>query len=221
MLSKILRGAAAPVVERFDWYTGTIAARPTAPAGCPDAGGATEKSPGDRRMAELQEQLEQRVGEAHQAGFREGEAEGRRQASAAVHPVLEKLAHTIEEIAGLRPRLLRESEADLVELSVGIARRILHRELSVDPGALQGLVGGALAKLASQEISRVRVHPELEIALTSCLQHAGQGGLQVTADPTLARGGIVLETSRGKLDASVETQLSEIERGLADLLPEE
>jgi flagellar assembly protein FliH len=40
----------------------------------------------------------------------------------------------------------------------------------------------------------------------------------VTPDPGLERGAAVLETARGELDASIETQLAEIERGFADLV---
>jgi flagellar biosynthesis/type III secretory pathway protein FliH len=36
----------------------------------------------------------------------------------------------------------------------------------------------------------------------------------------LERGAILVETARGKLDASLETQLAEIGRGLTDRLPE-
>jgi flagellar assembly protein FliH len=41
--------------------------------------------------------------------------------------------------------------------------------------------------------------------------------VEVLADANLAPGGVILESSRGLLDASVDTQLAEIERGFADL----
>ena len=47
----------------------------------------------------------------------------------------------------------------MVQLSLAIARRMLRRELAVDPDALHGLVLAALEKLQAQEICRVRVHP--------------------------------------------------------------
>jgi flagellar assembly protein FliH len=219
MLSRILRGADGPRVERFGWpHVGAAfppAAGPKAPGGAPEESAASA-----RRIAELEQQIERRATEARQAGMREGEAAGRAQAAAEVRPLIEKLAHTIEEIARLRPQLLRDAEADLVELSVAIARRILRRELSVDPGALEGLIKGALDKLASQEICRIRVHPELEPGIRKCLEREGRSGIQVVSDGTLERGGILLETARGKLDASLETQLAEIGRGLVDRLPQ-
>jgi flagellar assembly protein FliH len=171
-----------------------------------------------RRIAELEQQIERRAREGRENGYREGEASGRAQAAAAVQPVLDRLARAIQEIAELRPQILRDSTAELVDLSLAVARRILHRELSVDPAALEGLVAGSLQKVAGQEIGRIRIHPELEAGVRQALARQGRGGLALVADATLERGGILIETQRGKLDASIETQLGEIGRGLADRL---
>jgi flagellar assembly protein FliH len=148
------------------------------------------------------------------AGFREGEAAGRAQAQAAVGPVLERLTRSIEELASLRPRLREQAEAELIRLAVAIARRVVRRELTLDPDAIAGLVKAALAQLAVHEVIRVRVHPEHEAAVRTCLA----GDVEVTGDAALERGSAVFETVRGSLDASAETQLAEIERGLTDRL---
>jgi flagellar assembly protein FliH len=223
MLSKILRVTEEALVEQIRWPKAGAPGKPLtgrearggSPSDARDDGGQAA-----RRIAELEEQVERRATQARQEGFREGEAAGRSRAAVEAQPALEKLARSIEEIARLRPRLLRESEAELVELAMGIARRILRRELSVDAEALQGLVKGALEKLSAREICRIRAHPELEPGIRRCLERESQSGIQVIGDATLERGGILVETSRGKLDASLETQLAEIGRGLADRLPE-
>jgi flagellar assembly protein FliH len=163
--------------------------------------------------------LEERLKEAHAAGIREGEAAGRNRAAAELHPVIERLAHAIEEISGLRARLRREAEADLVRLALAIARRILRRELAIDPDAIHGLVLGALEKLQSQEICRVRVHPAHAGLLSGCLrQMAPAAPVEVLPDPSREPGTVIFETEQGSLDASVESQLREIERGLSDRL---
>lgn len=163
--------------------------------------------------------IEQRLREAHSAGLREGEEAGQRLAAAELQPVIERLVRSIDEISGLRPRLRREAERDVVQLALAIARRILARELSVDPDAMRGLVLGALERLRSHEISRVRVHPAQEPVVTACLrQTITDRTVEVIADPACERGAVVFETERGSLDASVESQLQEIERGLTDRL---
>ena len=220
MLSKILSAAAGSAAPRLTWPS--AAGQSPAPGAnatpAEDAGGRNARDV--QRIAELEQQVERGAREAREAGSREGQAAGRAQAAAELQPVLERLARGIQEIAGLRPQLMREAAADLVELAGAIARRVLHRELSVDPGALEGLVGGALRKLTGQEICRVRIHPELEAGVRQALAREGRGGLPLIADATLERGAILIETARGKLDASLETQLAEIGRGLADRLPE-
>jgi flagellar assembly protein FliH len=171
-----------------------------------------------KRMAELQQEAERRARESYAAGMRDGEAAGRARAAAEVQPVIERLGRSINEVAGLRPRLRAEAEADLVRLSLAIARRVLRRELAIDPEALHGLVLGALEKLQGREITRVHVHPSHAALITGCLRQISAGGVEIVPDPAREPGAIVFETQRGNLDASIESQLQEIERGLTDLL---
>ena len=169
--------------------------------------------------AELEALWEQRVKEARAAGFREGETTGRSRAAAEAQPVMERLARSIEEIAQLRGRLRREAEADMLQLSLAIARRVLRRELAIDPEAMHGLVLAALEKLQVQEICRVKAHPSQAPQIAASIEKAHRGlHVQVIPDPTREPGALVFETERGDLDASVDTQLAEIERGLTDRL---
>jgi flagellar assembly protein FliH len=165
------------------------------------------------------ETIEQRIKEAHAGGVREGEAVGRKRAASELEPVMERLERTIAELGGLRARLRREAESDLVRLALAIARRILRRELAVDPDAIHGLVLGALEKLQGQEIFRVRVHPaHAGIVSGSLSQMAAGAPVEVVPDASRELGTVIFETDRGNLDASVESQLREIERGLSDRL---
>ena len=171
------------------------------------------------RREELQREIERRVQEARSAGIQEGAASTKAAAAAEIKALQGKVAESIAAMAELRPRLRRQAEADLVKLSLAIARRILHRELSVDPEAMRGLIQAALEKLQAQEICRVRIHPSQEALVRSLLQGRPQASpVELQADPALDRGAAVFETARGNLDASVETQLREIEQGLTDRL---
>ena len=153
------------------------------------------------------------------AGLREGEAAGRSKAAVELEQAFQRLAASIDEISGLRVRLRREAEQDLLRLALAIARRVLRRELAIDPEALHGLVLAALEKLQGQEVSRVRVHPSHAPLVSACLrQSATATSVEVIPDASREPGAVVFETERGNLDASVESQLREIERGLCDRL---
>jgi len=180
----------------------------------------TEEKPDFReQLAQLRQQSEQRAREAYAAGLREGEAAGRKRGADELRPVIDRLARSIEEIGGMRTRLRAEAEADLIQLALAIARRVLRRELVIDPEALHGLVLGALEKLGGQEISRVRVHPShASLVSESLRQNSASAKVEVIPDPSRDPGAVIFETPRGNLDASVDSQLQEIERGLADRL---
>jgi flagellar assembly protein FliH len=91
--------------------------------------------------------------------------------------------------------------------------------VSLDPDALTGLVKAAFTKVQPREIQRVRMHPGLEALVKKSLEQSGSPkNLVLMADPALKPGEVFLETSQGVLDASVDTQLREIERGLIDRL---
>ncbi len=187
------------------------------PAGHQASGaGASGRDPHlEARIAEL----EKRVREARQEGVREGEAAAARRAAEQLEPVLNRFAKTIEELAAHRSRFRHEAEQDLVRLSLAVAKRVLRREMAIDPAALLGLVKAALDQLDLRETHRLRMHPQDAPAVEQRLRALGiPQRLEVAADPTLERGAAVFETSRGEMDASVDTQLAEISRGLADLV---
>jgi flagellar assembly protein FliH len=173
------------------------------------------------RQEDLDAEMTMRARQAYEAGFREGEAAAAGKTQAQEREALTRLATSLSEICGLRREVLGRAERDTVRLAIEIARRILHRELSVDSAALEALASAALDKLGAQEIYRVRVHPGQEETLRRCLQNRAQDcNIEVIGDPQRGRGEAVFETKLGALDASVETQLREIERGLTDLLGE-
>jgi flagellar assembly protein FliH len=186
--------------------------------------GAGAKAPQDSpdtaaQMQQLRQQCERQVREAHAAGVREAESSAKTRAAAEVQAVIEKLGHSIAELSQMRIRLRKQAEADTIKLSLAIAKRVLRREVAVDPDAMRGLLIAALEKLQTQEIHRVRASAGQAAAIAAALrQAAAHARIEVIPDGTLTPGSVVFETNQGNLDASVDSQLQEIERGLADHL---
>jgi flagellar assembly protein FliH len=167
----------------------------------------------------MEAELEARSRQAFEAGVRAGEESARQSLEADLRETAAQLASAMSDVAATRAEAIRRVEADTVRLAIEIARRVLHRELSIDESALEALVRAALEKLQAQEVYRVRVHPDQEKLVRACLDQTSRGqAIAVVSDPVQRPGGAVFEISRGSLDASVETQLAEIERGLVDQL---
>ncbi len=168
------------------------------------------------RVAELERALESEVRQTKDRAYQEGQKAGIETAAAEIQPALDRLLRAYADVAAMRARIRRETESDIVTLTIAIARRVLRRELSVDPDAIHGVVKAALERVQTKDICLVRVHPEYLARVRAFFESSGIAGLEITSDPSLQPGGLVLETKRGNLDASIETQLKEIERGFTD-----
>lgn len=170
-------------------------------------------------VADLQQQIEARAREAYNQGVAAGEAAAQQRAQQKLDPVLHGLNSVISELASLRKRVRAEAEDDAVRLSIAIARRVLYREIATDPEAILGLIKAAFGKLNARETHRLRV-TAADAALIQ--EHRAKlqipPGIEIASDSSLPQGSAIFETSRGDLDASIDTQLSEIDRGLTDAL---
>ncbi len=180
---------------------------------------AAANDPRRNPHVDAEREASRRLDQARREAYAEGLAAGRQQAEEQFRPAVEGLAETLNTLARLRESIREETLQDLVHLAISIAARVIHREVAVDADALGGLIQAAFTKLQSREINRVRMHPTLEPLVRKLLEQGGAPkNLTLAADPNLKPSEVFFETSQGILDASVETQLREIERGLIDKL---
>ncbi len=219
MSCRVLSGPASAPADGIVWRVlrpdGRGGRGPSAAMGV----GERELARVQARLREVEQQARKREQEAYQSGLSAGRAQGAEEAAAEQRPVLERLSRAVGEIAEQRRRFRREAEEDVVGLAVAIGRRVLHRELSLDPEALLGVVKAALKKIEGREVNRLRVHPaDAAVVRKHFEQTERTVRIEVQPDANLERGAVLFDTVRGTLDASVETQLAEIQRGLTDLI---
>lgn len=209
MSSRVLRGEATPAAAP-PWLSNRPSAHRPEPVHQPDP---------DAVSAASQVRLAEQLSQARAAGVEEGERVARERLEAPLRRAAAEMAGAAAELARLKPAVRQEAEQDVVRLAVEIARRILQREITVDPDALLGIVKAALSKIEAREIHRIRIHPNHAAAVEAALREQSvRGALEVVPDASLGGSGIVFETARGDFDASVGTQLREIERGLLHLV---
>ena len=167
----------------------------------------------------LRSDVDRRSREAYEAGYRESEAAFRKTMEPKLEAELAKVRQVFREVVVSGAKLRHQAEEDLVRLAVAVARRILHREITVDGEAMVGLVKAAFARLDQREIHQVKTDLETLPLVQRIVAETGlSSSLKVFSDPALKRGSLVIETAQGSLDASVETQLQEIQRGFADFV---
>jgi flagellar assembly protein FliH len=156
--------------------------------------------------------------------FERGILEGRNRAKIEFDKLAEDgraaVGKALETFKTQRENYFSRVEVEIVQLSLAIARKILHREVQMDPLLLAGLVHVALDKLESGTRVRLRANPSdihywnEYFARPSSFQPAPE----VIGDPQLMQGECALEGDMGSTQVSIETQLKEIEQGFFDLL---
>ena len=149
---------------------------------------------------------------AYEEGFLAGEKRGRESERENVQHILDTFDNAFRELGKLKEALRSNAEKGAVELALGIAEKVISHEVSVNREILLGVVKGALDKVVEPEGIKVRVNP-------SDLQFINDYGCQIPGltdnpkdviiegDVTISRGGCVIETGFGSIDARIENQV--------------
>ena len=173
------------------------------------------KLEGDRLLSEARAQAERELAAARDEAeriARKAEAEGRERGLAAV----------TELLAGARAAAARAragAEADLRALGVRIAEKLLGRELALDPAVVVDVAATAMRHAGEPRELVVRCATEdleaLERGKPRLLERCRAAqAVRFVADDRVSRGGCIIETELGLVDARLSTQLEAIERAL-------
>jgi len=171
------------------------------------------------RAAAFEQQAKAREAAAHARGLTEGQQRARAEAQKALDAAKTAVSASLADFARERERYFQEVEAEVVALSLAVARKILNRESQLDPLVLKGVVRAALERLSAGTTARLHVSPaqtgQWRNALDLDPLHAP---VEIAEDSALGADACRIETQLGNTHLSVDAQLKEIEQGFADLL---
>ena len=147
-----------------------------------------------------------------ESAMAQGFAAGRGDALAALEPALAALTQAIEDVREQQLAAAVELERRAVELGLALAKKVVGGVLAVDPEKVVESVSGALRGIVERERVIVLVNPEdLEIVCEAMEGlRASLGGIDhcvVEAERRVGRGGCIVRTPVGDIDARVETKL--------------
>ncbi len=165
----------------------------------------------NERVAEIESRAE---ASAREQGF----AEGRQQIEAETSSLIATLRELVDSARNERHTVIEGAEPELVRLAMVIAESVVHQHIALDPSVVIENVRSALTRLISREVVTLRVNP---IDLDTIRQHRDAivashdvEHLRIVEDQRVDRGGVVLETEAGTIDAKISTQLREARKAL-------
>lgn len=156
--------------------------------------------------------------EAHDAGRLEGEAHARADFTSQIADMRQNLAQAIDDFVRERQEYYRRVEREVVQLALSIARKILHRESSIDPLLLAGMVRVLIERMEQSSKISVQVTPsEISEFRAFFARHLPDKQPEVIENAELPSGRCIVHTELGTTEVGPEIQLKEIEQGLLDL----
>ncbi len=175
-------------------------------------------------MEDAQKQVDEITGQARKEGFEKGHEDGYQEGRAEVERLVEQLHNVINHAIEKRNEIIQESETQLINLVLLIAKKVVKVISENQKNVVINNVIQALRKLKSRGEVIIRVNLE-DVDLTS--EHVKDfmrmvenvKSITVVEDSSVDRGGCVIETDFGQIDARISSQLHEIEEKIIELAP--
>lgn len=143
-------------------------------------------------------------------GFAEGLRLGREETAAALAPAMEALRSAVGEALAARDLIVDSAELRAAQLAVAIAEKILVAAVDVQPERVAAVVAGALRGLLDAERIVVCVHPDdIELVRAAGIAHT-DAHIEIHGELRVPRGGALVRTSVGEVDARLETKLAAV-----------
>ncbi len=154
--------------------------------------------------------------EAFMKGYAQGERAGAEAATARGEAVLRRLTQTVDELRALKVDLVHQTEQQVVQLALAIARRIIHREVSLDHDLVLTMSRVALERLGATSSATIRLHPDDYAVVMSgrAEPKAAPGDTVIVSDPVVRRGSCLVQSDFGMVDVGVDAQIEELAASL-------
>jgi flagellar assembly protein FliH len=186
------------------------------PSGPPASLPSPGIDPGETETEE--ERISRLEREAYEKGFEQGRKDGLELEAKQLQQQKQRMEALFAEIQGLKSSIFKEAEQELVFLSTLIAKRIVGEEIRSDPGVIRRTVQRAMELVSDRSRLKISVNPEdmdeMQRIMPELASMTKGGQLQVVEDETIERGGCLLETGFGRINATINEQLKMVEREL-------
>lgn len=161
---------------------------------------------------------------AHQDGYKEGHEQGFLEGQNEVNRLVERVHKIVESVMVRREEILCETEQQIVELVLLMTRKVVKIISENQKTVVLSNVLAALKKIRTRGNITLRVNTE-DLKLTTA--HVDEfikrienvNGISVIEDSSVDKGGCIVETDFGAIDARISSQLAELESKIMEISP--
>ena len=163
---------------------------------------------------------------AHEEGYEEGKKIGEQKGYSEYQDLLQEARQVVQSARKDYQAYLETSEKTILDLATKIAKKIIGTKIEENNDYFCALVKRAIKEVKDFPEVQLHVHPIHYEELLSKKDElmtvfANVVNLFIYPDSDLSEDSCLIESSNGRIDASIDTQLSEIKMKLTELLESE
>ncbi len=157
--------------------------------------------------------------EALEKGFLKGEQAGKIKAERELETLISSFQNIAVKFEEIKKDFYSRHQDVVLDLSLKIAEKVIHQEVMTKKDFVIGVLNSAIKLAVERERLKIRVNPEdIELCLKKRPDFMkdidGIKQIIFESDETIGRGGAVVEYAFGEIDARIEKQFEEIEKGI-------
>ena len=174
-------------------------------------------------ISEAYEESNNILENSRKKGYEQGVLEGREEGLRTVDNLIEEVKQMKQNVLSERKTVAKELEKQVIELIISCVKKILNHELERNHKLLLNLVENGIEKCTYTDSLIIRVGENDYETVNSSknkiyIMTEGIDNIEVKKDPALEDGSIIIETVSGTVDASLQTQITQIEQMFYEIL---
>jgi flagellar assembly protein FliH len=150
-------------------------------------------------------------------GYKEGFQKGKKEASLEFEPFFKTYDQCVRDLTTFRKKMFGKVEREMLEMVVELTKKIVHHEISIREDSIKDMIRLAVDSVIDKESMVIKVNPadkgyaesfrpELHLLFDEIKN------ITFEASPAMERGGCVIETNFGTVDAQIKHIDAEIDK---------
>jgi flagellar assembly protein FliH len=176
-----------------------------------------------RKIQDSDSEIELLISQAHKNGYSIGFKDGCLEEKKRIDDLANTVSEMLSNLEIFKAQILEQAEESIVKLVIALTRKIIFKEPFITEEVLLKIIQNSLSMVVDPTGLKIKVNPEdlkiLNESKKSLEEIIGKSAdISIESDTIILKGGCIIETDFGDIDARIEAQLEIMEKALLNEL---